>query len=459
MKKAFTVIIILLLLTVSVHSQDIARMINNNYSDNDITKVLRGGKYNIWSWGMPIEDNPIYVAIEKNRVGLIKVLVQYGFDINSQDPGGTSLLMYSIKKKYSPSIIRELVNCGADVNSLDVAKNSPIILATWNSKAPYELYELLLMKGADRYHKNDYNESAIVEITKTTNDDRVIELFIEKDRIDDLYNGYTLLMIASKYNANATIVKKIVDLGASINIMSEPDGLTSYQIANKFNINKQDILKVFDSYGDNRKKDYNDRQYIVELIKSNNIERLKAVLDYGINVNETDTINYTPIMYAARYSSDPEIIKALILYGADVEMRDEKGFSSILLAAKYNKNSKILECLLSNNSSVNDKTYGKYADFPFGFQTPLIVASIAENNINIIEVLIKSGASINQTDVSLKTALMWAAMTNKKADIIRILLDNGADKKKKDEEGKTAFDYANKNSNIKNTKEYYELKY
>ena len=55
-----------------------------------------------------------------------------------------------------------------------------------------------------------------------------------------------------------------------------------------------------------------------------NIEMMKVLIEYGENINETDSSGQTPIFFAAR-SSNTEAIDFLISQGANVNIKDRDG--------------------------------------------------------------------------------------------------------------------------------------
>ncbi|MBP3546584.1 MAG: ankyrin repeat domain-containing protein [Alphaproteobacteria bacterium] len=70
--------------------------------------------------------------------------------------------------------------------------------------------------------------------------------------------------------------------------------------------------------------------------------------------------------------------------------------------------------------------------------------AIENGHTEIVELLLKNGAEINETDEIGNTALMYAAENGHK-EIVKLLLDNGANIKARNEDGDTAKTLALKN--------------
>ena len=122
--------------------------------------------------------------------------------------------------------------------------------------------------------------------------------------------------------------------------------------------------------------------------------KLKALVDAGGNVNETDASGWSVLMYAA-CSSSYSPVEMLLKAGAD-----------------------------PNQSS------------PHG-DTPLMVSCL---NGNWDDNLVESGADVNAQNKVGQTALMMLAARDN-VDEIRDALEAGSDASLKDKQGRTALDY------------------
>lgn len=106
--------------------------------------------------------------------------------------------------------------------------------------------------------------------------------------------------------------------------------------------------------------------------------------------------------------------------------------------------------VIDKGYNVNDK-----AEF-LGF-SPIIIASWRNTNPEVITLLLKNGANIDDRDEEGRTPLIWACLLNFNPEVITILLKNGADVKAKDVNGQTALDYAKGNPKIYKTDVYWQM--
>ena len=79
------------------------------------------------------------------------------------------------------------------------------------------------------------------------------------------------------------------------------------------------------------------------------------------------------------------------------------------------------------------------------------------NSPEVISILLKAGAKLDDKDPSGRTPLMWAAWQNHNPKVVMVLLNAGADGKLKCDD-KTAFDYAAGNDKLQGTDAYEALR-
>lgn len=144
------------------------------------------------------------------------------------------------------------------------------------------------------------------------------------------------------------------------------------------------------------------------------------------------------------------IIKKLIGLGIDLNSRSGENNSTPLMfmVQMYNCDSRNIELLIKNGTRVNEKDRNG--------NTALMLATTESKNENM-QRLLSNGANINEVNNFGETALMIAARFDRTGDTIKMLLDEGANAKIKSRDNKTAFNYAEKNSNIKNSMIYWRL--
>lgn len=147
-------------------------------------------------------------------------------------------------------------------------------------------------------------------------------------------------------------------------------------------------------------------------------KKIRKLLKQKTDVNEKDSFGNTPLINAvARRIAEPNDESA------------EKNLQKARSDAKIQL--EIAELLLKNGADANVKG--------FEGRTPLINAVIADESVavRLINLLVQNKENVNAQDNRGFTALMEAARTNR-IEIIKILLKSGADKNLKNCENQTA---------------------
>lgn len=130
---------------------------------------------------------------------------------------------------------------------------------------------------------------------------------------------------------------------------------------------------------------------------------------------------------------DLDRVKAEIDSGKDVNSKDIAGQTALMYASEQGR-LEVVKYLVENGADVNAQSGGH------GRGTALIYASAA-NRITVMEYLLEHGADINATTPFNETALFWAtAKGHVKA--VNLLLNKKADTKIKNKKGKAALDLA-----------------
>jgi ankyrin repeat protein len=141
-------------------------------------------------------------------------------------------------------------------------------------------------------------------------------------------------------------------------------------------------------------------------------------------------------IFDATRSNDTLKIKTLYALKADtINSKNESGFSPLIIAV-YRQQSDAALLLIRLGADLNTNS-------PEG--TALIAASY-RGDLNLLNLLLASGAKTDESNDDGVSALMYAAQLNHET-IARSLIQHGANKHLRSKAGYSAFDYARKNGN------------
>jgi len=242
-------------------------------------------------------------------------------------------------------------------------------------------------------------------------------------------------------------------------------------------------------------------ELLCRAIEEGNLEKVKLLLDQGANINGKNRVTNTPLITACM-KNNIEIARLLIEKGADVNDTNKYGSPPLIFAVLANNialakllcNEKMrLNVALSNglNLLVVSIEYGYVDMLEFlltqgadvnsielpGCNTPLI-AACKEDNLEMVQLLIKYEADINKKNNDGLNPLMWAcrrgnlevvkfliendvdvntrpngmtplmyACSYDRVEVVKLLLAKGADINAKDHEGNTVLSIARKRNN------------
>jgi ankyrin repeat protein len=153
-----------------------------------------------------------------------------------------------------------------------------------------------------------------------------------------------------------------------------------------------------------------------EAAREGNIDKVRAALEEGMEVDATDPAERTALMFAA-FDGHTDLVKFLLKKmllkpGANVDQRDGLGRTALIYAAT-GPNAETVKTLLDAGANVN------VVETSEGF-TPLMFAA-AEGHLEVVKLLLSSGAKPDIRDKDNDTAANFAAM-NGHQEIVQLLM-------------------------------------
>ncbi len=396
----------------------------------------------------------------KDAERILEKIKRAGTNINSKDSRGNTMLM---KAAYEKNYLKAklLIDRGAKIND-DYSKaehnilRAAIIYADRYGTFPYELFKLLVDKGADPYCENNEqafanmmsvsiiskydnmidllkNKSDSLDISKMSN---LIEAAISAGSIEWLSQlidkGVDINSCVIPHNQNYRIplfftavdncdyqilevlLKKGVDINARAIKKTDNTGKLTVKICDSINF----YLSGFKEYGGNALFFINNNTYDISKF-DNCFKILEMLVKAGCDINGRNDYGYTPI-FAGSINMDSSFIKSMIALGADVNVHstDDLKLTPIFAACINKNNPEVLNVLIDNGAEVNQVAQDMW--------TPLMFA-VRARNARAVEILIGRGAKINEANADGMTALDICYTpddTNKK--ILKILRSAGA---------------------------------
>ncbi|XP_025152532.1 nuclear factor NF-kappa-B p100 subunit isoform X2 [Harpegnathos saltator] len=142
---------------------------------------------------------------------------------------------------------------------------------------------------------------------------------------------------------------------------------------------------------------------------------MTTLSDYKDLVNTQNSSGKTPLHYAVTQNQS-DITKVLLLLGADPNLSDHCGQMPLHNAVRFQETKECVDILLS----AKDVNLEAYTDLGW---TPLHLAAEA-GSYHAVESLIKTGANINNVDMSYGRTVLHIAVEGGHRDIVEFLLKN-----------------------------------
>ena len=369
-------------------------------------------------------------ALLDDGLGLFKVLIDAGADVNAPDDKGKTVLSLALTGSYQGEKIPEgrdrlvafLIKAGADVNRPGEKQQTPLLLAIRN--ASDDFVRLLLTAKA---RVNVQDDDSVTPLLAAVYDNRVnvvrmlIESGVNLDSRDK--NGQTPLMAA------------IDQYWYEARFYGSPD--KSVEI----------IRLLLDAKANVNAKDRNgDTPLMLAARKGRDDGTMKVLIQAGAGLNDLNNDGETALIIAARryesggdrsnshdhpVTADP--IESLIAAGADVKPVDQNGDSALtIMAAKNPKASlPIIRQLIAAGKSA-----GSHCPCVKDLGVAIRRAA-GHSSADVVKELISAGADVNGLDDVGRPVLIVAISESGNVEVVRTLLAGGANVNVKDANGET----------------------
>jgi ankyrin repeat protein len=199
--------------------------------------------------------------------------------------------------------------------------------------------------------------------------------------------GVTPLMYAVS-NGDYKLVKMLIDKGADVKV-KDKYGYTAFHYAINYDVNYEITKLLMDV--DVNAQDGEGRTPLMNSICKGKTDLVKKLIESGVDIRIKDKKGYDALFYAVDYR-DIELIKTLIGKGANLETKDLSGITPLVLAASK----------LPYASSLSKVEMAKR--LVKGTDMKAMNPDLTKT-VDVIKLLIKSGADINAKNPDGETVL------------------------------------------------------
>ncbi|TAL39899.1 MAG: hypothetical protein EPN97_01540 [Alphaproteobacteria bacterium] len=237
-------------------------------------------------------------------------------------------------------------------------------------------------------------------------------------------------------NKNPELVKLFTDYGADLALATPPkQGRNAYHYAA---LSTPEIMEFLLQQPGRAAAEAITEEKKVQLtplrlaLRDGNREMTGLLLDYGIDVNEPDENNETPLHFILGHRKSREeampLVRLLIDRGADIDAKATNFWNETpLFSAVRDQFTEAVKLLLDLGCDAAQKNH---------LEETLLHAAAATYDAANVRMLLQHGAKLEEKNRIGRTALHIAAHANR-LEVVKTLLDAGADPYAKDRDGKT----------------------
>lgn len=378
----------------------------------------------------------LLTAINSSQLSMTKIILELGADCDQLDPEEKTALHYAVENK-NAAIAEALIAKGASLNITNNISETALFSAVRNGSL--ELVSLLAQHMSANFINiaNRQNITALliaVELDRT----EVVRILLRYGADPKVTNPQGLLAIHIALIAgNFELVKLLLKSGDDFNAKF-PSGesllhmaikhgharCAEYILANDGSI-EPEYLSI--------QPEASNTTLILELIlKYNQVEAFNHLFATAFDTVENNSL---PLMHLAIKLNSPQAVLSLIRLGFNLEEYNCKGDTPLTFAVIQN-NENIVQILLTSGADVNKPAKDG--------STALYLAIYLRRSI-LIGMLLHFGANINQELEDYSSLLIYAierfgqksAITAEELEIIEIIMSNKADINKTDQNGIT----------------------
>ena len=393
---------------------------------------------------------PLIISTANPNPDVFRTLLKYGADIKALDYFKQGVLNHALAKS-SLELVKEIAKLTKakfhNFNySIYVNNKAKMQALRQRASEDKEFYETLLSVGIEPYYPKE-NKFPYIFLAAMNPDLRVLEFLEEKGC--DLKLGTieeNVFTHALSSNPNPNIINYLLSKKLFIN---DANIIVSCIVKNQSLEFWKRVLEIL------FKKDYqfgdgtsllmalfmengNPNTEIVSLLtdktsvslKTNrgrtachyasgkdDLVYLEILKNAGANLNEKDNFGVTPFMSACAFNPNPEIIDYFIENGANLKERDSSG-NDALLWAMVNPNLSVIKHLVDLGADIHTKNKN--------LNNILTIALKNRASLEIVNYILSLGIDVNEINEEGLPPIFYAASLNPYPEVLDLLIKKGA---------------------------------
>tara|TARA_R110002051_G_scaffold269806_2_gene330093 strand:- start:23208 stop:24728 length:1521 start_codon:yes stop_codon:yes gene_type:complete len=270
-------------------------------------------------------------ASKKGNIDFLKLLIEKGVDYKSLNNNGGNAFMFASQGgrgfNNGLPVYTYLKSLGLEPNIVETSGSTPLhLLASGNKDVA--IFELFLNAGADVNQADEEGNTPFLNAA-ARNELAMVQLLAKNLNDVNATNnsGENALMLASHDNT-ADVVDFLIEKGANVNAQDAIGNTSAYFLAESYTKRNADAfdakLALLKSKGLklNAVQGEGNTLYHVAA-KKNDLELLKKVSEFNIDVNAKNDEGMTALHIAAMKAENDMLLKFLLAKGADAQSKTD----------------------------------------------------------------------------------------------------------------------------------------
>ena len=351
----------------------------------------------------PNLNNPLYFAVQNKNEALIRLLVQYGADVNARvtdisnriiSPSSDNIykkldqhtddqkikdLLYELglNPKISPleevfdairlnneTQVKKAVSQEVDLNEKNKEGDTPL-LYTFKKNIYHcaEIAKILIENGADPTLLDKEGKS-ILDYWEYTDDRDLFEQIVQKKPKLNKENASSYINVSLRLHSTS-LLELMLEQGIEL-----PKKYVEYYDEKSFLktacLSSQKVCAFLLNNGfDVNEKEENEDHFILDLINykintfENPIDHLRFLVEKGVHLKAVDNYDKKGVLHKLKYLQMKDVLRFLVQNGVDVNMKDKAGYTPLMDTVSQNDITKIkldyIKELIALGADVNAK--------------------------------------------------------------------------------------------------------
>ena len=406
----------------------------------------------------------LMIAAQEGDLNAMDFLLQKGASARKVNHYARTLLHYAVTPKIEKfdgcndtnevilNVVQKVLDLGVQPQELSLS-GWDALFSAMNKDLSSDVIELLLNAGANPNLRCLVGKERIAPILKAIarNDLEKVQLLLKSGANPNMKSLFVSekghswedpLLITAINNSNVEIVKVLVDAGANVNTVSDGMEINFSPLEWAEHCAKENLgCECNDEICKERCDAAIEKDEIVVLLKKAGAIKVfsygRSFIEYcwlhdltekmvydaikqGADVNETDSVGWTPLHGVAAEGKNPKAMMALIKKGAFINAMTKEGTTPLLPAAAYNSNPAFVKMLINAGADIDVKGPAKGPE-----RKNALELAVAFNGPEVVESLLKTKLGANLNDEEKCWLVQSAIRDNPNPDVLKVLFRNG----------------------------------